>query len=197
MAIHVECEACGESLSLKEAAAGKRVKCRCGAAISVPQFDDVQPLDDDSDGDYSSLRRRGSRRRGGNSEQLIKFAVFGGGGVIGLLALIFSLLWAFGAPRLKQDFTLLGELGPEQAGAGYVIRPPQGFLPGGTSHSGHSSPIGEIVSDGAVWKGESGKIAITVTQNANIRGKVRPTIHTSSSMFADMSGEPEIGRAHV
>ena len=48
MAIKVSCSECGESFSVRDEAAGKRVKCRaCGTAISVPvsrkKRDDMDP----------------------------------------------------------------------------------------------------------------------------------------------------------
>lgn len=193
MTIHVECSECGESRSLRDNAAGRKLKCRCGATLNIPEYDeDLEEADDDG-GERPMLSRTriSGRRRRGRSTPWALYALYAGGGVVGLLVLFFAFQALFGAANWKQDLQVFSDLDQEQAGAGYAIRLPKGgWRQTGTEHSSHSSPVGQISSDEAVWKGPTGRIEIRVTQHPGIRGRTRPTIHTSGNTFVDTSGEP-------
>jgi hypothetical protein len=51
----IRCAACGRTYAPKPELAGRRVKCKCGAAIQVPAAPPPPPPDDDGPPDFDSL----------------------------------------------------------------------------------------------------------------------------------------------
>ena len=71
MAIKIQCRECEAKFGVKDAATGRRVKCRqCGAAIKVPRTDEEELLDfdtvaygDEPSGDDAAIGTRPLPRR--------------------------------------------------------------------------------------------------------------------------------------
>lgn len=98
MAIKVTCDECSESFSVKDEAAGKRIKCKaCGAAVSVPvKGDDDDWLDEVAPARPAAPRRGPARpapRASSGGVPAWLWIVLGGGGA--LILLCGGILFAF------------------------------------------------------------------------------------------------------
>lgn len=177
--IRVDCDECGETLSLKDNAAGRKLKCRCGAAIHVPHSRDDFDDDDDYGGRSSRDGRGRSRRRGDSSAALQKYGVPVGGTLVALIVLVFAYQFIFGAKSIKPDVQLMSELDYEQSGVGFAIRPPKGWRQATVekSNSHGPGPIRGPINH-ADWNGSNGILHIEVLQDPTIRGRTHPKIET-------------------
>ncbi len=81
MSIEVTCDDCGRDFRVNEASAGRKVKCKCGASVRVPDeddFDDVAPVRRSSSG-------RKKKSNGNGNGPMIGIMIGGG---VGLVAMI-------------------------------------------------------------------------------------------------------------
>lgn len=80
MSIEVTCDDCGRDFRVNDANAGRTVRCKCGAAVHVPDDDDFE---DDAPPRRSTQKRRKSKSGGDGS--MIGVVI---GGAFGLVALL-------------------------------------------------------------------------------------------------------------
>ena len=79
MSIEVTCDDCGRDFRVNEASAGRKVKCKCGASVRVPDEDDYDEV--------APVRRSGSKRKQKSGGDGSMIGIFIGGGV-GVVAMI-------------------------------------------------------------------------------------------------------------
>ncbi len=79
MSIEVTCDDCGQDFRVNEASAGRKVKCKCGASVRVPDEDDYDEV--------APVRRPGSNRRkkSGGDGSMIGIMIGGGVGVVAMI----------------------------------------------------------------------------------------------------------------
>ena len=79
MSIEVTCDDCGRDFRVNEASAGRKVKCKCGASVRVPDEDDYDEV--------APVRRSGSSRRkkSGGDGSMIGIMIGGGVGVVAMI----------------------------------------------------------------------------------------------------------------
>lgn len=85
MSIEVTCDDCGRDFRVNEASAGRKVKCKCGASVRVPNEDDYE--------DVAPVRRSGSsRKKKSNGDgSMIGIMIGGGVGVVAMIVVGFML----------------------------------------------------------------------------------------------------------
>ena len=113
MTIRVDCEQCGEKTSVSNRAAGKKLRCRCGGVISVP--DDAG---DESGQVVLRSRHRNSKKR--QTEITTKWILIGGGAVLGLI-ILFLLAKSIFSPIGKNTVPLMAQNSGVHAGASTIV----------------------------------------------------------------------------
>lgn len=88
MSIEVTCDDCGRDFRVNEANAGKKVRCKCGASVRVPNDNDDFEDDDDRPARRASSggRKKGKSKSGGQGA-MVGILVGGGFGLVALLAI--------------------------------------------------------------------------------------------------------------
>ena len=81
MSIEVTCDDCGRDFRVNEASAGRKVKCKCGASVRVPDEDDYDEV--------APVRRSGSgRKKKSNGDgSMIGIAIGGGVGLVAMIVI--------------------------------------------------------------------------------------------------------------
>ncbi|MDB5392429.1 MAG: hypothetical protein JWM11_8075, partial [Planctomycetaceae bacterium] len=193
MTIRVECSECGRVTSVADKAAGRKLKCSCGSAVTVPELDDEEELfDNESRASRSRSRRRSSR----NAPNPFLLAGLIGGGALAGLVLVFMLFRTATSFAVWQlDPSLSDSLGAEQSAAGFVIRPPKGWrIVARSSQTATSGTTRQ--ADQVRWfpgQGQGGEISLDVHSHPSIRGKTQPSnLYTSAGSYTDSETEPLI-----
>lgn len=90
MSIEVTCDDCGRDFRVNEASAGRKVKCKCGASVRVPDADDYDEV--------APIRQSGSSRKKKSKSDGSMIGIMIGGGVgVVVMVVVGMLLFRPGA----------------------------------------------------------------------------------------------------
>ena len=126
MSIEVTCDDCGRDFRVNEASIGRKVRCKCGASVRVPDEDDYDEV--------APVRRSGSNRRkkSGGDGSMIGIMIGGGVGVVAMIV-VGVLLFRPGAnnqlPAPPQPMQVVPSAPNTTATTPAVIPPQAGTTP--------------------------------------------------------------------
>lgn len=142
MTIHVDCSECGETVSVRDEASGKKLRCRCGAVVVVPTPDhenDEDEIDWERSKPASSKSRRARRRNREDNSALKQYVAIGAGGILAFLALLVIYSLATAKRVVHRDIVTQNEVSSTVPPPAYRPVGPQGVPVSTTSSSVNST----------------------------------------------------------